>query len=549
MLSYSNVSVDGAITEVAKHCTDRQVGEIVRYGYPKDKSLLDSDNLLTSYNVALNKNYELKFRQDRLVKEKEKINKATKEYKNIQEELKHIKAKIKSDENDIIHNAMFVATTLSKAVCDKQIMNQKFDAVIIDEVSMAYTPQVIYAANLAKEHFCCIGDFNQLPPIVQDENDKNILKYDIFEYCGDAGNMVVLDTQRRMHKDIANFISENMYFGLLKSHHSVEQRESISSCEPFFNSPIAYVDIHDIKPKTKKVNGGSHINLISALITARIAEKALENNDFSVGIITPYSEQAKLLNCVLNILLSDENKKRAVCATVHQFQGSQRDIIIYDATDAPGEITYPGTPLVSNKHNYSNRLFNVAMTRARGKFIVVADREFINSGLTKGRIERTKNSESLFHRLSRIAEAKNSLYTTYDLYFIDDYKSNKNISCFWVNEGIYNAYKHDLLCAKKHVQFNISSNITQDELYKTYQKEVNALERHNIYPDVYVDSYSNMKERYSSYIEKRNYVLYDLTIIDDEIIWVGNLYKEDTLCWRIKSKTIASKFKNTSYYD
>ena len=53
----------------------------------------------------------------------------------------------------MIHSSLFVATTISKATADKEIYKQQFDVVIFDEASMAYVPQVVFAAGLAKSFF------------------------------------------------------------------------------------------------------------------------------------------------------------------------------------------------------------------------------------------------------------------------------------------------------------------------------------------------------------------------------------------------------------
>lgn len=92
MLSHSNVSVDGAIIEVENHLNSYNIGEIVRYGYPKDKSLLNSENLLSSYNLALSKNAKLKDKQKDLLKEKEELNNKINIYNDIiEEKIKAIK--------------------------------------------------------------------------------------------------------------------------------------------------------------------------------------------------------------------------------------------------------------------------------------------------------------------------------------------------------------------------------------------------------------------------------------------------------------------------
>lgn len=572
MLSHSNVSVDGAIIEVENHLNSYNIGEIIRYGYPKDKSLLSSENLLNSYNLALSKNAKLKDKQKDLLKEKEELNnkieiyndiigkkiKAIKNYEDVNEklyitnkcityiqtELNGIRARIKTDEEEIVKSAKFVATTLSKAICDSVIFSQKFDAVIIDEVSMAYTPQVIFAANLAKEHFCCIGDFNQLSPIVQNEDKRNILHSDIFEYCGDLNNMVILNEQRRMHKDIAKFIGSNMYFDLLESHESTENRNKITECEPFADNPITYVDIHSLK-SAAKLAGYSHYNIISLLVTVKIAQKAIKKNDYTVGIITPYSEQAKLLNATLRVLLLEDEKDRVTCATVHQFQGSQRDIIIYDAVDAKGQITHPGFLLTaSNKenNNVSNRLFNVAMTRAKGKFIVVADREFIDSGLTKGKTEGTEEFKSLFYSLSRHAENNKLIVDAKDLKFLADDTSSGDFITFCSNKEATMTLKKDIKNSK-NIRVDVSGKIsdkTLTEIYKKYRLN------NQIDVEINIDQYINKGIDYKSQVNKKDYILINKTIIDDDIIWLGyNCTKYDNdLCWRIKSQQFIKKIES-----
>ncbi len=60
------------------------------------------------------------------------------------------------------------------------------------------------------------------------------------------------------------------------------------------------------------------------------------------------------------------------CSTVHRFQGQERDVVILDTVDA--EPMKPGV-LLSERgaHSTAQNLINVAVSRARGKLIVVAD--------------------------------------------------------------------------------------------------------------------------------------------------------------------------------
>ena len=120
---------------------------------------------------------------------------------------------------------------------------------------MAVVPQIIYAASLAKKHFICMGDFRQLPPIVQ-SNRNSILNTDIFQYCGitraveqRCGHkwLCLLDIQFRMHPAIADFASHSMYNDLLKSATDMaEKRDEIVCDAPFPKEVIKIADLSDM---------------------------------------------------------------------------------------------------------------------------------------------------------------------------------------------------------------------------------------------------------------------------------------------------------------
>lgn len=116
---------------------------------------------------------------------------------------------------------------------------------------------------------------------------------------------------------------------------------------------------------------------MSALAAIRLA--AIAAKECEVGVIAPYQAQARLLRALAGGI---ETEHPITCATVHQFQGSELDIVIYDAVDCY-RMPYPGTLLTSMQNDCANRLFNVAMSRARGKFIVVGNRDYLAKGLSR----------------------------------------------------------------------------------------------------------------------------------------------------------------------
>lgn len=152
----------------------------------------------------------------------------------------------------LLHEAKFIATTVSKAVVDKKLTEISFDVVIFDEASMSYVPQIIFGANLARKNFVCMGDFCQLPPIVQG-NHSDGLTIDIFRYCGisDAVEkklghnwLCMLDIQYRMHPEIADIASKSMYYGLLKTDDGItEDREKLKESVPELKKAYGIVDL------------------------------------------------------------------------------------------------------------------------------------------------------------------------------------------------------------------------------------------------------------------------------------------------------------------
>lgn len=235
MLSYSNVSVDGAIKRVFQKDTKTAPGKIVRYGYPRDKELLQHE-FLTSYNLVLKKRPDLYNERQTLLKLIKTLSRTSNKYVETRKRLAKIRDLMNEEEKKAVRKADFVATTVSKAIADITIFGQKFDTVIFDEASMAYIPQIIFSAGLALKHFICMGDFAQLPPIVQSDSSIS-LNADIFKFCGitdavEAGYahewLCMLDTQYRMHPDIAEFSSRTMYHGLLRSDENLyKKRRSI----------------------------------------------------------------------------------------------------------------------------------------------------------------------------------------------------------------------------------------------------------------------------------------------------------------------------------
>lgn len=518
MLSYSNVSVDGAIMRVHKMQPNMQPGTLVRYGYARRKDLLEH-RYLTSYNLAIHNHPELlKERQD-LITERKKLPRTSMRYVQIGRELAQIRNKLSSEEKEIVKNAKFVATTVSKAVVDSAVRDYKFDVVIFDEASMAYIPQIVFAASLTKKHFICMGDFRQLPPIVQSDGTSP-LNADIFRYCGitsavDNGRnhkwLCMLDTQYRMHPHIADFASRTMYNGLLHSAGDMEKnRSSIVDQAPVKGHALAFADLSGMMSVCTKTGDNSRVNVLSALMSFSLALDVAKN--YEVGIITPYHAQSRLLHAMArDIADANPELKPIACATVHQFQGSEKDVIVYDAVDCY-RMPYPGMLLTSTENNYANRLFNVALTRAKGKFIGVANIAYIDN--------KNLSSGLMFERMIEGQRRKPSCLIGQQLSHNRSSISGSTMSFFNNEEGNHRFLK-DISEARYEIRIDIPDKPVEDIFSKQLATALLAAKGKGTKVYLRAENKQMLPAVLRPFAIENQFVANPVVLIDKKIVWFG----------------------------
>lgn len=533
MLSYSNVSVDGAILRVTSLKNDVFPGQLVRYGFPKDKRISEHP-YLSSYNLAINNYPDLLKRRTQLQAEKKRLEKNDPKLIQVEKELNEIRRELRAAESQCVRNAKFVATTVSKAIVDKEIRNGAFDVVIFDEASMATIPQIAYAAKLARKNFVCMGDFRQLPPIVQSSKESP-LNADIFQYCGitqavDQGSnhkwLCLLDTQYRMHPEIADFAGRSIYNGLLKSANGMtEKREKTVMAEPFAGRAMEFVDLSGTMSTCIKSSDDSHANVLSAFVTFSLALKAAQTQE--VGIITPYHAQSRLLHAMVRDVNELEALPYAIkCATVHQFQGSEEDVIVYDAVDCY-RLPFPGALIASTAGRYADRLFNVAMTRSKGKFICVANGSFMrNKGMSENLMfmQMLKSYRATAPMIPEIIRPDDDL----EKYYFD----------FVEKENQVDEFIKDLATARREVRIDIPDSPANSDINTTRIAQALAeAQSRGVKVFVRAESKKNLHPTLKYFAVENHYLTDPVTLIDKTVTWFG--MPESAACFKIEGRTSA----------
>lgn len=237
-----------------------------------------------------------------------------------------------------------------------------FDMVIIDEASQCNTA-VSLVPIIRGESLMLVGDPQQLNPVilldeaanqklrkryhVADEYDyrKNSI-YKAFLACDAVSDEVLLHNHYRCNRKIIEFNNKKYYNSKLRiCSASTEQH------------PLIYMDVKSTPGEIKNTADRE---------AEEIVRYAALHQDKSIGVITPFVNQKKLIENVLQ----QKHLENVTCGTVHSFQGDEKDVVLFSTaiTDHTRAGTYEW--LKNNKE-----LINVATSRAREKLILLSDSE------------------------------------------------------------------------------------------------------------------------------------------------------------------------------
>ncbi len=398
ILSHANVAVDGAVLRAAARIgAPFSSGIVTRYGWARLPQLLQSGLLASTLAAAgcpeiWDSLRELEKERGELLSGMRSGGAWGKRLTEVEQSLRKLREEIKDEAAQVCRAARVVGCTLSTAATDPVIYRDHYDFVLLDEASMAYIPQVFFAASLAGDKLVVSGDFRQLSPIALAKTPgvERWLKRDIFEEAGitdsfekgQTPDIAVLRLQRRMHPAIAGFANDFVYRGLLYNAPETSGRAAMAAAGPCPGSALTLVDLGDL-PAFCCRHGSSRFNPLSAFLALALARQ-IRLSGLTVGLLTPYAAQARLLNALTAGFLGSAGIRSEaaglVAATVHRFQGAEQDAVALDLVDSFPQRG-PGGLLSRREGSAGLRLLNVAVTRARGKLFVLACRDFLESRL------------------------------------------------------------------------------------------------------------------------------------------------------------------------
>ena len=317
-------------------------------------------------------------------------------------------------------DAQIVVATTSTMNSNATLFNIKyFDLAIIDEASQILEPNIIgllstrHAERRAIERFILIGDYKQLPAVVQQSDTEVVVKDEtlkdihlnscaisLFERlilteraAGRTEFVGTLHKQGRMHPDIADFANRKFYareqLECVPLAHQLEQTLAYNETSEDETDDVlkAHRMIFIPSKPCRQLNISEKVNTEEARIITDLLRRLYRQlgNNFdpqkSVGVIVPYRNQIAMIRKEIEKLGIPELEEISI-DTVERYQGSQRDIILYSFTiQSRYQLDFLTANTFYEDGQPIDRKLNVAITRARKQLILTGNEPTLRQNL------------------------------------------------------------------------------------------------------------------------------------------------------------------------
>ena len=293
---------------------------------------------------------------------------------------------------------ILVGTTSMMQARPFLLSGRHFSLAIVDEASQVLEPGLIglLSSDLI-DRFVLIGDHKQLPAVVQQNPEETRVEDPLLQAiglsdcrqsffqrlynweCAQGRSQFIgtLTHQGRMHPEVAEFAGQHFYGPWLTPVPLPHQQEKA------LNYDLPAQDKLDEILKSRRMaffDGNSSMVIDLALRIRRFYGDKF-NPQKTLGIIVTYRKQIAAIREALPDVAID---------TVERYQGSQRDVIIYDfGISRLYQLDFlTASTFVDDEGQVVDRKLNVALTRARRQMLMVGNtRILIHNALLRQLID------------------------------------------------------------------------------------------------------------------------------------------------------------------
>jgi hypothetical protein len=293
---------------------------------------------------------------------------------------------------------ILVGTTSMMQARPFLLSGRHFSLAIVDEASQVLEPGLIGLLSCDQiDRFVLIGDHKQLPAVVQQNPEETRVEDPLLQAiglsdcrqsffqrlynweCAQGRSQFIgtLTHQGRMHPEVAEFAGQHFYGPWLTPVPLPHQQEKA------LNYDLPAQDKLDEILKSRRMaffDGNSSMVIDLALRIRRFYGDKF-NPQKTLGIIVTYRKQIAAIREALPDVAID---------TVERYQGSQRDVIIYDfGISRLYQLDFlTASTFVDDEGQVVDRKLNVALTRARRQMLMVGNtRILIHNALLRQLID------------------------------------------------------------------------------------------------------------------------------------------------------------------
>lgn len=343
-----------------------------------------------------------------------------------------------------------IVLSTTDSIINNKNESELFDYLIVDEASQVDLLTGFLSMSCAK-NIVVVGDLKQIPhipnnafvnthPNVDEEFEispehsyiTESLLSSFSKIFANSAPSTLLKEHYRCHPRIIDFCNQKYYDGQL------------ITMTNFDNEPFKIIQTSEGNHDVKGPRGKSRLNKREAdVIKKELLEQDL--NDIrhdDIGIVSPYRAQVTHISTLLGL-------KELKIDTAHKFQGREKDVIIYSPVS--------GRP---DKFNDSPNLINVAVSRARSNFIMVASRKlFGQHGTNVGDLIRHVEYQSMSQTIfaSKTVSIFDCLYNEYSP-ILNAFRKRVVKKSQFLSESLMATLLDDILENDKYTSFTYKQN-------------------------------------------------------------------------------------------
>ncbi|MBA3877275.1 MAG: nuclease [Anaerolinea sp.] len=271
------------------------------------------------------------------------------------------------------------------------------DVLFVDEAGQYSLANVIAAGTCARS-LVLVGDPNQLPMVTQGVHPEGANVSGLAHLLGDEVTIspdrgLFLETTRRLHPDVNEFISPVFYDGRLVTHPSTARRV-VGGAGDLGGSGVRWRPLlHEGNAARSREEAEEIAGIVASLVgrpwtASDGTSRPIEVDD--VIVVAPYNAQVAEIQAAIERRIGEPGN----VGTVDRFQGREGIVAIYSTAsssrdDAPRDMGFL----------YSRNRLNVAVSRAKSLALVVASPTLLEAGC------RTPDQMRLVDALCRYVEA------------------------------------------------------------------------------------------------------------------------------------------------